>query len=755
MEEHTGTYNHLDPATEARVEALLAQMTLPEKVGQLVQVSPFGPFDLEDYLAKKQEAEEAGQPFDYPPKLRDDMDEMIRTGRVGSFLNIMIPRLLNHCQRVAVEESRLGIPLIVGSDVIHGYRTIFPIPLAEACTWNPALLERASRVAAEEASASGVDWIFAPMVDIARDPRWGRIAEGAGEDPFLGMAMARARVRGFQATDLTSGRRIAACPKHYIGYGAAEAGRDYNTTDFSERTLRDVYLPPFKAAFDAGAGTVMSSFNEISGLPATANPLILRTILRDEWGWPGIVLSDYDAVRELIPHGLAADLKEAARLSILAGLDIEMVSTGYSHHLAHLVSTGDVPLAAVDEAVRRVLRLKFRLGLFENPYTDETLADKLILRPDFRDLALEVAQESMVLLKNEDNILPLSPQTRLAVIGPLADNRHDMLGCWSLHTHPEDVETVLEGLSGYLPADGWTHVTACQIREDRPNEEIETNIAGAVAAATAADIILLVVGESADMSGEGHSRTDLGLPGRQQELVDAIATTGKPIVCVLMSGRPLVIPRLAGQVKALLVAWHGGIRAGRAIADILFGTVNPSGKLTASWPRSEGQIPVYYAHKNTGRPAAESGTKQFAESFKSVYIDERNSPLFPFGFGLSYTQFAYSDLHIAQPTLEMSDTLVVSATVTNNGDRSGAEVVQLYVRDLVGSVTRPVKELKGFQKITLQPGEQCPVHFEIPVYELGFTGCDMRYTVEPGDFKLWLGPDSTRGLEGAFTIKTA
>ena len=748
MENHIGTYNTLDPDTEARVETLLSQMTLPEKVGQLVQINPFGPFDLDDYLAKKQEAEEAGQPFNYPPKLRHDMDDMIRAGRVGSFLNIMIPRLLNHCQRVALEESRLGIPLIVGADVIHGYRTIFPIPLAEASTWNPALLERASRVAAEEASASGVDWIFAPMVDVARDPRWGRIAEGAGEDPFLGMAMARARVRGFQATDLTSGRRIAACPKHYVGYGAGEAGRDYNTTDFSERTLRDVYLPPFKAAFEAGAGTVMSSFNEISGIPATANPLILRTILRDEWSWPGVVLSDYDAVRELIPHGLAADLKEAARLSILAGLDIEMVSTGYPDHLADLVAAGDVPLAVVDEAVRRVLRLKFRLGLFENPYTDESLADKLILRPDFRDLALTMAQESMVLLKNEGNILPLSRQSRLAVIGPLADNRHDLLGCWSLHTHPEDVETVLEGLSVYLPDDAWTHVAACPIREDSP-----TDIPAAVAAAYAADVVLLVLGESADMSGEGHSRTHLGLPGRQQELVDAIAATGKPIVCVLMSGRPLVIPRLAGQVKALLAAWHGGIRAGRAVADIIFGAVNPSGKLTASWPRSEGQIPVYYAHKNTGRPAAAAGTKQFAEAFRSVYLDEPNSPLFPFGFGLSYTQFIYADLHIAQPALTMSDTLVVSATVTNTGDRSGAEVVQLYARDLVGTVTRPVKELKGFQKISLQPGEQVTVYFEIPVCELGFTGRNMDYTVEPGDFKVWIGPDSTWGLEGVFTVK--
>jgi len=748
MEEKIAYYNRLDPATEARVEALLAQMTLTEKIGQLVQTNPFAPFDHEDYLAQKKQAEDAGQPFEYNPKLRADMEDLLRAGRVSSFLNVMSPRWINYCQRIAVEESRLHIPLIIGCDVIHGFRTIFPIPLAEASTWNPALLERASRVAAEEASAVGIDWIFAPMIDVARDPRWGRIAEGAGEDPFVGMAMARARVRGFQATDLISGRRIAACPKHYVGYGAAEAGRDYNTTDFSERSLRDVYLPPFKAAFEAGAGSVMSAFNEISGLPATANPFILRTILRDEWGWPGVVLSDYESVRELIPHGFATDLKDAARLSILAGLDMEMISMGYANHLAELVAAGDVPLELVEEAVRRVLRLKIRLGLFENPYVDETLASGILLRDDFRALALEVAQESMVLLKNEDNILPLSPNARLAVIGPLADNRPDLLGCWTLVNHPEDVETVLEGLRVYVPDEALTYVPGCPIREPEP-----IDIPAALAAADKADVVLLVLGEGADMSGEAHSRTNLGLPGRQQELVDALAATGKRLVCVLMSGRPLVIPRLAGQVNALLAAWHGGIRAGRAIADVLFGAVSPSGKLTASWPRAEGQIPVYYSHKNTGRPAAESGTKQFAEVFKSVFMDVPNSPLFPFGFGLSYTQFSYSNLQIAKPVLSLGDTLQVSATVTNNGQRLGAEVVQLYVRDLVGSVTRPVKELKGFQKIWLQPGESQVVCFEVPVRELGFTGRDMRYLVEPGDFKVWIGPDSMSGLVGDFRVE--
>ncbi len=714
-------YNQFDPDTEMRVDALLARMTLPEKIGQLVQSD-----------------------------VRYDLAASIRAGRVGSILNLKESKRINFCQRIAVEETRLGIPLLMGFDVIHGFRTIFPIPLAESCTWDPPLLEQASRVAAEEASAAGINWIFAPMVDVARDPRWGRIAESAGEDPFLGMAMARARVRGFQALDLVSRRCIAACPKHYVGYGASEAGRDYNTVDISERTLRDIHLPPFKAAFDAGAGSVMSAFNEINGVPATANLLTLNTILRDEWGWLGVVLSDYGAVRELIPHGFASDLKEAARLSIGAGLDMEMVSTAYSDHLEELVAAGEVPLAAVDRAARRVLRLKFRLGLFERPFVDESLGEMLFLRDDFCARALEVAQKSMVLLKNEDALLPLTPgAARLVVIGPLADNRVDLLGTWAMAGKPEDVETVVEGIGHYLDENAWTHMPGCPIRDDGP-----ADVAGAVAAAQAADVVVLVLGESADMSGESHSRTRLGLPGQQQALLDAVAETGKPLVCVLMSGRPLVIPRLAEQVDALLAAWHGGIRAGRAIADVLFGAVNPSGKLTASWPRAVGQIPIYYAHKNTGRPAAEAGVKQFAEVFKSVYLDEPNSPLFPFGFGLSYTRFEYRDLQIERPILGMSGMLVVSAVVANRGERAGDEIVQLYVRDLVGSVTRPVKELKGFRKISLAAGEEMRVRFNVPVATLGFTGPDMCYTVEPGAFKVWIGPDSTRGLEGDFVVES-
>jgi beta-glucosidase len=741
-------YNQLDPAIEARVNDLLQRMTLAEKVGQLVQESPFAPIDWAAVMQQVKQAEAAGQPLTIPLELRPDIEDRIRAGKLG-VINSADPRLTNRLQRAAVEGSRLGIPLLVGHDVIHGFRTVFPIPLAEACTWDPELIERAACVAAEEASAHGINWTFAPMVDIARDPRWGRIAEGAGEDPFLGMAMARARVRGFQRSDLTSGRRIAACPKHYVGYGGAEGGRDYNTVDISERTLREVYLPPFKAAFDAGAGSTMSSFNEIAGVPGTCNALTLRTILRDEWGWPGVVISDYNAIGELVQHGVAADLKDAARLAILAGVDIDMESGAYAQHLAALVEEGSVPVDVVDEAVRRVLRLKVALGLFENPYTDEALAGQIALRDDFRALALQVAHESMVLLKNQGGLLPLEAGGgRIALIGPLADNRSDLLGTWAISGRAADVETVREGMRAYMSDEHITYVQGCSINGDGA-----ADIPTAVSAAQAADVVVLVLGESADMSGEAHSRAHLGLPGRQQELLDAVATTGRPIVAVLMCGRPLVIPRMAQQVDALLVAWHGGIRAGRAVADLLFGAAVPSGKLTASWPRAEGQIPVYYAHKNTGRPAEGTGTTQFHAPFRSTYLDEPNAPLFSFGYGLSYTTFNYRDLIVETPSLAADGILIVSAVVENTGERAGTEIVQLYVRDLVASVTRPVKELKGFQRITLQPREAQRVRFEVPVRDLGFVGLDMQSVVEPGIFKVWVGPDAASGLDGTFEVR--
>lgn len=689
-------------STIARLEDLVGRMTLAEKVGQLNLLQPHRFTDLE---------------------------EKIRNGQVGGVFGVLNPADIERYQRVARHESRLGIPLLVGNDVIHGYRTVFPIPLAEACTWDPGLLEQAAQVAAREAAANGTDWIFAPMVDICREPRWGRVAEGAGEDPYLGSVIAAARVRGFQSIE-----GIAACPKHYVAYGAVEAGRDYNSVDVSERALRDVYLPPFKAAFDAGAETVMSSFNDIAGVAATINHFTLRTILREEWGWPGVVVSDYTAIAELIEHGVAADLRDAARLSLLAGVDMDMQSEAYDRHLVALVSEGAVPLDLVDEAVRRVLRLKFQLGLFERERLDQGRAESALLTEEAREVALRVAHESLVLLKNDGDALPLTPNARVALVGELADSRKDMLGCWSHTGRAEDAETILDGLSARLGS---------------RLEYVASEVTAAVAAARTADAVVSVVGETADLSGEAHCRAHLGLPGQQAALLEALAETGKPLVVVLATGRPLAIPRVVEQATALVLAWHPGIRAGRAVADVLFGDVNPSGRLAITFPRTEGQIPIYYAHKSTGRPAEGQGTLQFDVPFRSTYLDEPNAPLFPFGFGLSYTRFAYSDLEIESP---ITDRVVACANVRNVGGRAATEVAQLYVRDLVASITRPVRELKAFERITLQPGESRQVRFDVPVASLGFTGLDMRYQVEPGEFRLWIGSDSASGLEGSFRI---
>ncbi len=715
-------FNTLTPEIEDRIDRLLAQMSLEEKIGQTVQVH----------------INEDNQ---------EEMTNRIRRGLVGSVLTIYGVENINKLQKLAVEETRLGIPLIVGNDVIHGYRTIFPIPLAESCTWDPNLVEEAARIAAEEATANGVNWNFAPMVDITRDPRWGRIAEGSGEDPYLGSEMARARVRGFQAANLKSGRKMVACPKHYVAYGWAESGKDYNTTDLSERTLRDVILPPFKAAFEAGAGTSMSAFNDLNGIPASANPFTLRQILREEWRFHGFVVSDWNSIGELVPHGLAADLKEAGRRAFLAGVDMDMVSEAYHTHLADLVRKGVVPLSLLETSVRAILRVKFLLGLFEEPFTDEAQAESSILQPEYLDKALEVARSSLVLLKNDDHLLPLKGGQNIALLGPLADDHHEILGCWHCIGRDEDTESVLDGMKAVFGEANLNFVPGCDL-----TGLTEPDFAPAIEAAQKADVAVLVLGEGESMSGEAHSRAHLGLPGHQQALLEAVFATGTPVVVVLMSGRPLVIPWMAETVPAILAAWHGGLRAGRAIAEVLAGHFNPSGKLTASWPRAEGQIPLYYYHKNTGRPASGEGTTQFDDPFRSNYIDEANTPQFPFGYGLSYTTFGYRDLHIENPVLKVDDTLIVSAVITNTGQRTGDEIVQLYVRDLVGEVTRPVKELKGFQKITLKPGESQRVRFEIPAQRLGFHGLDMRYKTEPGAFKVWVGPNASEGLEGDFAI---
>jgi beta-glucosidase len=692
-------------------------MTLEEKVGQMNQLDPRNTGDIED---------------------------QIRIGNVGSILSVLDVGRVNALQRVAVLETRLGIPLLVGNDVIHGFRTIYPIPLAVSCTWDPDLVEAAARVAAGEAAACGTDWIFAPMVDVCRDPRWGRVVEGAGEDPLLGQEMARAQVRGFQALGLPRG--IAACPKHYVAYGAAEAGKDYNTVDISERTLRDVYLPPFEAAFAEGAGSVMSAFNEISGVPASANPFTLRQVLREEWGFGGVVLSDYNALAELIAHGFAMDLREAAAKGIVAGVDMDMMGHAYPEHLASLVRKGTVSEDTVNVAVRRILCLKLALGLFERPYTDPALGGAALLGAEARATALEVARRSIVLLQNRDGVLPLRAD-RVALIGPMARERKSLLGCWHCDGRQEDVETVEEGMRAVRPDCEIEVVAGCAIGDDSLDQ-----IAEAVDAARRADVAVLALGESAEMSGEAHSRAHLGLPGAQRQLLDAVLDTGTPTVLVLFAGRPLVLADGVERASALVMAWHGGVAAGRAIAEVLWGEVNPSGKLTISYPRAVGQIPVYYAHKNTGRPVLGDGTRQFDEPYRSSYIDEPNRPLFPFGYGLSYTTFAYRDLVVETPEVDAAGKLVVRARVSNVGDVAGDEVVQLYVRDLVGSVTRPVKELKAFRRVSLLPGQETEVRFAVPASELGFHGGDLGYQVEAGEFRVWIAPDAERGLEGAFRI---
>ena len=716
-------FTEIDPQIETKVDELLAQMTLEEKAWQMTQLGP-------NAMRSK-------------PGL---IEEEVRKG-AGSILNYYDPDGMNRLQKIALEESRLKIPLILGNDVIHGYRTIFPIPLACSSSWNLALVQEAARIAAEEARANGTHWTFTPMVDIARDARWGRIAEGSGEDVFLGAEMAKAQVRGFQSP-LSNGRSLVACPKHYVGYGATEDGRDYNGIDISERTLRDVYVPPFKARFDVGAGTTMSAFNDISGVPAWANAFTLRQVLRDEWGWTGMVVSDWDSIGELIHHGFAADMKEASKRAVLAGVDMDMMSHAYPNYLVELVEEGTVPEAIVDEAVRRILRLKFMLGLFEEPYSVEAEWETSILKPEYLETALDLATQSMVLLKNEGDLLPLSPDLKkIALIGPLADDHHEILGCWYRIGRDEDTESVLDGLQQVLPNTEITHVVGCDLEGKRAPD-----VALATDAAKTADITIMVLGEGEYMSGEAHSRAYLDLPGRQQELLEAVVATGKPVVVVLMSGRPLTIPWMDEHVPAILQAWHGGLRTGRAVADLLFGAANPSGRLTASWPRTIGQVPLYYCQKSTGRPVSAGGVVQFDKNHYTRYIDEEQTPLYPFGYGLSYSSFAYSDLVVETPVVAVDGELGVTAVVTNTSDVTGTETVQLYIRDLVGEVTRPVKELKGFQQIALQPGESKTVRFTVRAQDLGFHGLDLQYKVEPGAFKVWVGPHSAKGLEGDFSI---
>ncbi len=699
-----------------RVEDLLARMTLEEKVGQTCQYSGF---------QKEHEA-------------------LVKQGKVGSFLNVMGAENANNVQKIAVEQSRLGIPLIFGLDVVHGYKTIFPIPLAIASTWDPELAKKAASVAAAEASSEGVRWTFAPMVDVARDPRWGRIAEGNGEDPYLGSVMARAYVEGFQGEDLSDPSSVVACPKHYVAYGGAEGGRDYNTVDVSERTLRDVYLPPFKSAVEAGAGTLMSAFNDLNGVPASGNRFTLTTVLREEWGFEGFVVSDWNSVAELISHGFAANAAEAVKVAVDAGVDMDMAGNVYQTHLAQLIKEGKVSDECLDTAVRRILGIKFKLGLFERPYVDPKRAGKVIKRREHVELTLEVARKSMVLLKNEGGVLPLKRNIKtLAVIGPLADNQADLLGTWAYTGDPKDVVTVLEGVKGKVPPNSKIlYAKGCEIEGTS-----KQGFGDAIGKAKASDVAVVVVGEGRDMSGEASSRSTLDLPGVQEELVKAVCETGVPVVLVLLNGRPLSIQWSAEHVPAILEAWHPGIQGGIAVADVLFGDYNPGGRLPATFPRSVGQVPIYYNFKNTGRPSS-------AERWSTKYIDLPYTPLFPFGHGLSYTRFEYSNLKITPKVIKMEGKVKVSVDVRNVGDRTGDEVVQLYIRDVVGSVTRPVKELKGFKRLNLKPNEKRAVEFTLGPAELSFTNREMKRVVEPGVINVMVGKSSEDiQLIGSFEIE--
>ena len=714
---------------ERFVTSLIEKMTLEEKIGQMTLFT--SGWDVTG------------------PVLNENYKREILDGRCGNLFNAHTVAYNRELQRMAVEDTRLGIPLLFGYDVIHGYKTIFPIPLAEACSWDLALIGKSARLAAKEAAAAGLNWTFAPMVDLTRDPRWGRVAEGAGEDAWLASLIAASRTKGFQGDSLADPYTLAACVKHFAAYGTPEGGRDYATVDVSERTLRDYYLKPYQAAVEAGVATLMTSFNEINGIPATANSFILNDLLRNEWGFQGMVVSDYTSINEMVLHGYSTDLKQAGEQAVLAGMDMDMQGSVFLDHLKKSVEEGRVPESSINEAVRRILNLKYDLGLFEDPYRylDEAREKEVILSPEMTGHALEMARKSIVLLKNEPinghSLLPISPEIRkIALIGPLADNRIDMLGSWHASGDETEVVTLLEGLKKAVPLASVSFAEGCDLeRTNSPGLE------KALKLVMESELVVMALGENYQQNGEAASRSDIGLPGGQQELLERVVATGKPVVVVLMAGRPLTITWMAEHVPAIVNAWHLGTRAGDAIADVLTGRENPSGKLVISFPRNTGQIPVYYNMKNSGRPFDASN------KYTSKYLDVPNEPLYPFGFGLSYTDFTYTDLKISPEQIKAKDSLYISLQVSNTGVMAGEEVVQLYIRDVTGSVTRPVKELKGFKKIMLQPGESRQVTFAITSDDLKFYTADMTYAAEPGLFTVMVGTSSEVYLEGQFLLK--
>ncbi|TVR62384.1 MAG: glycosyl hydrolase [Gemmatimonadales bacterium] len=728
---------------ERRIRDLLDRMTLDEKVGQLNQVN----------------GHDGG--------VTDELAHRVRAGEVGSILNEVDVRTVNELQRIAVEESRLGIPLLVGRDVIHGFRTILPIPLGQAATWDPELVRRGARMSALEAAGHGVRWTFAPMVDIGRDPRWGRVAECLGEDPHLAGALASAMVQGFQGEDLADPGSLAACAKHFAGYGAGEAGRDYNTTNIPEGELRSVHLPPFRAALGAGVATFMASFSDLNGIPASANRFLMTQVLREEWGFDGFVVSDWESIPQLCIHGLTADDREAGLAAATAGVDMDMVGEVYADHLAELVVEGALHEALVDVMVARVLRVKLRLGLFERPYT-EPERFPVEPPPSHFALAYDAAVRSAVLLKNDEGLLPLAMDGigSIAVIGPLAQEPQEQLGTWVFDGDPGFSITPLEAI-GVLAAEGVHGPTGpVKVRYVRGLEttrsEDRWGLPEVVEAAGAADVALLFLGEESVLSGEGHCRSDISLPGAQEALIRAVRATGTPVVLVVMAGRPLALEAVLDKVDALLFAWHPGTMAGPALADLLFGRAAPSGRLPMTFPRVTGQVPIYHAHRNTGRPPTPEtfvhmrdlprGASQFSAGAASYHLDTHYTPLFPFGFGLTYTTFAYSDLQVTPARMATDGEVRVSVTLENTGERDGVEVVQLYVRDPVASVTRPVRELKGFRRVALEAGARRTVTFPLPAAALAFPGRDMQPVVEPGEIQVWVGGDAHTALGAAFEI---
>ena len=714
---------------EKRIDKLLSRMTLSEKIGQMNQVSVGG--EVSNYA------------------------EALRNGQIGSILNEVDPVKLNEYQRICVEESRLGIPLLVGRDVIHGFHTIFPIPLGLAATFDPALVEEGARIAAVEATAQGVRWTFSPMLDIARDPRWGRIAEGSGEDPWLDARMAEAMVRGYQGTALDT-TSLAACIKHFVGYGAAEGGRDYNSTFLTERQLRNVYLPPFEAAVKAGAMTLMTSFNDNDGVPSTGNTFILKDVLRDEWGFDGLVVTDWNSMGEMIAHGFGIDRKDVACKAVNAGVDMDMMTFGFISHLEELVASGCVKESAIDEAVRRILRVKLLLGLFEHPYVDVEAGQAVQYAPEHLAAAQRAAEESAVLLKNE-GVLPLKADRirTILVTGPMADAPHDQLGTWSFDGQKRHTVTPLRALQERFPGKV-VYVPGLQYSRENRSRFDEV-----VAAARRADVVLAFLGEEAILSGEAHSLADLNLIGSQSDLLAALKSAGKPVVATVMAGRPLTVERDLPNCGAMLYAFHPGTMGGPALVNILFGDVNPSGKTPVTFLRTVGQAPLYYAHNNTGRPyhgekilseiEAEAGQTSLGNT--SYYLDYGAYPLFPFGYGLSYTTFRYSDIALDKEVYAKDGTLNVSFMLSNTGNCDGTETVQVYVRDLVGSITRPVKELKAFERVSLKAGESRRLSVQIPVSELAFVGLDAVRQVEPGDFQLWVAGDSASGEPIPFKVQ--